>query len=127
MILLIESGSTKTAWRYITQLNESYESFYSAGINPYYQTLEEIKHAQAEALLKIEKFSPRFVYYFGTGITDETKKAIIEAVLRPVIGNAELLIQKKEHEHHTHNFSQKQKNDYHHRQKKTINQKHEIK
>jgi N-acetylglucosamine kinase-like BadF-type ATPase len=93
MILLIESGSTKTAWRYITQLNESYESFYSAGINPYYQTLKEIKHAQAEALLKIEKFSPRFVYYFGTGITDEAKKQIIEEVLRPSIGSAKLKVE----------------------------------
>jgi N-acetylglucosamine kinase-like BadF-type ATPase len=93
MILLIESGSTKTAWRYITQLNEAYESFYSAGINPYYQTRQEIQEAQAETLVKIEKFSLRFVYYFGTGITDEAKKQSIEGVLRPHIGSAKLHVE----------------------------------
>ncbi|WP_395768750.1 N-acetylglucosamine kinase [Aquirufa sp.] len=93
MILLIESGSTKTAWRYITQLNEAYESFYSAGINPYYQTRQAIQEAQAETLVKIEKFSLRFVYYFGTGITDEAKKQSIEEVLRPHIGSAKLHVE----------------------------------
>jgi glucosamine kinase len=93
MILIIESGSTKTAWRNITTLNEAYDSFNSLGINPYYQSAEEIQKAQAETLEKVKSLSLKFVYYFGTGITDETKKAIIEAVLRPVIGNAELLIQ----------------------------------
>jgi N-acetylglucosamine kinase-like BadF-type ATPase len=93
MILLIESGSTKTAWRYITQLNDAYESFYSAGINPYYQTVAEINQAQAEVLEKIKKIAPQFVYYFGTGITDDAKKQMLEEVLRPVIGSAQLLIE----------------------------------
>ena len=74
MILLIESGSTKTAWRYITQANEAFESFQSPGINPYYQTAEQICDAQQEVLQKIQGMTLRFVYYFGTGITDESKK-----------------------------------------------------
>jgi N-acetylglucosamine kinase-like BadF-type ATPase len=93
MILLIESGSTKTAWRYITQLNDAYESFSSSGINPYYQTVAEINQAQAEVLEKIKKIAPQFVYYFGTGITDDAKKQMLEEVLRPVIGSAQLLIE----------------------------------
>jgi glucosamine kinase len=90
MILLIESGSTKTAWRYITQANEAFESFQSAGINPYYQTTAEIREAQAEMLQKIRDMKLRFVYYFGTGITDESKKEMIRALLTPVIGEAQL-------------------------------------
>ncbi|MHA8075111.1 N-acetylglucosamine kinase [Aquirufa sp. TARAVU-A1A] len=90
MILLIESGSTKTAWRYITQANEAFESFQSAGINPYYQTTDEIREAQAEMLQKIRDMQLRFVYYFGTGITDESKKEMIRALLTPVIGEAQL-------------------------------------
>jgi N-acetylglucosamine kinase-like BadF-type ATPase len=90
MILLIESGSTKTAWRYITKANEPFKSLSSAGINPYYQTEDEIRHAQIEVLQKIQTYSIQYVYYFGTGITDESKKAIIEAVLRPFIGIAKL-------------------------------------
>lgn len=93
MILLIESGSTKTAWRYITQANEAFESFQSPGINPYYQTAEQICDAQYEVLQKIQGITLRFVYYFGTGITDESKKDVIREVLSPVIGNAELSIQ----------------------------------
>lgn len=92
MILLIESGSTKTAWRYITQLNEAYVSFVSPGINPYYQTTSEIQVAQTDVLEKINKLSPAYVYYFGSGITDEVKKQSIEEVLRPCIGTAKLSI-----------------------------------
>jgi N-acetylglucosamine kinase-like BadF-type ATPase len=90
MILLIESGSTKTDWRYITQANEAFESYQSAGINPYYQTTAEIREAQAEMLQKIRDMQLRFVYYFGTGITDESKKEMIRALLTPVIGEAQL-------------------------------------
>ena len=93
MILLIESGSTKTAWRYITQANEAFESFQSAGINPYYQTTDEIREAQADMLQKIRDMKLRFVYYFGTGITDDSKKDMIRALLTPVIGEAQLRVQ----------------------------------
>jgi N-acetylglucosamine kinase-like BadF-type ATPase len=93
MILLIESGSTKTAWRYITQSNEAFESFQSAGINPYYQTTDEIRKAQADMLQKIRDMKLRFVYYFGTGITDDSKKDMIRALLTPVIGEAQLRVQ----------------------------------
>jgi len=74
MILIIESGSTKTAWRNITQLNEAYDSFTSLGINPYYQSTQEIQKAQAETLEKVKSLHLKFVYYFGTGITDDSKK-----------------------------------------------------
>jgi hypothetical protein len=74
MILIIESGSTKTAWRNITTLNEAYDSFNSLGINPYYQSAEEIQKAQAKTLEKVKSLSLKYVYYFGTGITDGTKK-----------------------------------------------------
>ncbi|MEK6546767.1 MAG: N-acetylglucosamine kinase [Bacteroidota bacterium] len=93
MILIIESGSTKTAWRYITKTNEAFESYQSAGINPYYQSADEIQIAQADMLGKIKGMSLRFIYYFGTGITDESKKSIIETVLKPAIGGAQLSIQ----------------------------------
>lgn len=93
MILLIESGSTKTAWRYITQANEAFESFQSAGINPYYQTSDEIRKAQAGMLEKIREMKLCYVYYFGTGITDESKKDIIREVIGPFIGKASFSIQ----------------------------------
>lgn len=93
MILLIESGSTKTAWRYITKAHEAFESFQSAGINPYYQTAEEIRDAQRDTLSKIGGLTIKFVYYFGTGITDETKIKVMDEVLRPHIGEAQLSIQ----------------------------------
>ncbi len=93
MILIIESGSTKTAWRYIAHLNEAYESFTSLGINPYYQTEEEIVQAQSETLDQVKQLALQYVYYFGTGITDDSKKSCIESVLRPYIGNAALSVQ----------------------------------
>ena len=48
MLLLIESGSTKTEWRFIAKPDEPYDSFFSAGINPYYQSANEIIISQTE-------------------------------------------------------------------------------
>ena len=50
MILIVESGSTKTAWRLIKDPTSPYESFSSVGINPYYETSYEIVASQGKVL-----------------------------------------------------------------------------
>ncbi len=76
-ILIIESGSTKTEWRLISNPDTAFESFYSAGINPYYQSLAEICTAQESIFNKIEASGIKHIFYYGTGITDEEKKKVI--------------------------------------------------
>jgi glucosamine kinase len=80
-ILIIESGSTKTEWRLINDPNTAFESFFSAGINPYYQTLKEICTVQNSVLSKISPDEIEHIYYYGTGITGDDKKEIIRDFL----------------------------------------------
>jgi glucosamine kinase len=80
-ILIIESGSTKTEWRVISDPNTAFDSFFSAGINPYYQSLNQICDAQKSVLLNIPSEDIEYIYYYGTGITGDDKKEIIRNFL----------------------------------------------
>lgn len=83
MLLIVESGSTKTAWRLIKDPNAPYESFQSEGINPYYQTVDEINSAQSTVLEKFANLPIQAIYYYGTGITGEAQVEVIAAAFRP--------------------------------------------
>jgi N-acetylglucosamine kinase-like BadF-type ATPase len=92
MILLAESGSTKTDWRL---LNGSVTEIAvkTDGINPYFQGKEQI------TLLLKEQLEPHLVakevaqiYYYGTGITDNSKRHIISGALREVFKNVKEII-----------------------------------
>ena len=93
MILIVESGSTKTEWRYIANPNEAYESFYSDGINPYYQSADEITIAQKSILGELAKKTIQQVFYYGTGITDDAKRDIIRQAIKPFVGEAEITVE----------------------------------
>lgn len=93
MILIVESGSTKTEWRYITDPNQAYESFYSDGINPYYQSAAEITEAQRDTLAKLGQKSIQQVFYYGTGITDDSKREVIQHVLKSYVGEANISVE----------------------------------
>jgi N-acetylglucosamine kinase-like BadF-type ATPase len=83
MILIAESGSTKTDWRFIAE-NGHVSQAKTIGLNPYYQTASAISEELIKTLLpKIEETVTQ-VFYYGTGITNAEKAAIIEAAIRHV-------------------------------------------
>ncbi len=90
MILIVESGSTKTEWRFIAGPNQAYESFFSAGINPYYQSAEEIAADQQPTLEKLAQKHIQHVFYYGTGITDDSKREVVQQALQPFMGKANI-------------------------------------
>lgn len=79
--LIADSGSTKTDW--VIKNSEGEHSFQSAGINPFYQTAEEIipvleKEVVPNLLGTVEK-----VYFFGAGCADEkTSKPVFDALTK---------------------------------------------
>ena len=87
MILIVESGSTKTAWRLIKDPASAYESFSSPGINPYYQNTDEITAAQASVLAGFTGLPIQAIYYYGTGVTGEAQCEVIAAAFRPYFPN----------------------------------------
>lgn len=78
MILLIESGSTNTHWRIISNSTVKPLDFHSKGINPYYESATEIESHQKEVLTNISQLPIEDIYYYGTGITGEPQKELLK-------------------------------------------------
>ncbi len=78
MILIADSGSTKTDWR-ILDGQEKITQAKTVGINPYHQTEEEIARLLTEELLPQIAPEIQQVYFYGAGCTGE---AVIQQVKR---------------------------------------------
>lgn len=79
MILLAESGSTKTEWCLVDRDGIA-EHFLSDGINPFFQSRKEISRLVRLQLPQIffrAKFST--IFFYGAGCSSEEKKNIVKA------------------------------------------------
>jgi N-acetylglucosamine kinase-like BadF-type ATPase len=82
MILIADSGSTKTDWRILDQ-NEVITQTQTVGFNPYYQDAESIANELKAKLLPLCTKEVTQVFYYGTGVTNEEKAGVIkDAVLQ---------------------------------------------
>lgn len=91
MILIADSGSTKTDWRILDQ-NEVIVQTQTVGFNPYYQDADSIANELKINLLPLCKKEVTQVFYYGTGVTNEEKAGVIkEAILQvfPTCGHIE--------------------------------------
>ncbi|GGF35331.1 N-acetylglucosamine kinase [Echinicola rosea] len=91
MILIADSGSSKTDWRGIDR-DGNVSQFRGVGFNPYYQTPEEMAtELNDEFLLKLKE-EVVAIYYYGAGCsTPENKKGVATA-LGNLFGNATIKI-----------------------------------
>lgn len=95
MILIADSGSTKTDWRLIDE-NKQIHQFATQGINPYFHTSEQI------ALVLKSELIPQFesnilnlisnVFFYGAGCRVEDKKEIVEKALSQVFSKSTIEI-----------------------------------
>ena len=93
MILIADSGSTKTHWCLLAASGQKSE-FRMDGINPFYQTADAIKNSVSNQLLpqmgqllwagKITN-----VYFYGAGCTPE-KSPLVQMALKAVFKDAEV-------------------------------------
>lgn len=82
MILIADSGSTKTDWRILDQ-NVIVGQIQTVGFNPYYQDTDSIVNELITNLLPICKGEINQVFYYGTGVTNDEKAGVIkEAILK---------------------------------------------
>jgi glucosamine kinase len=93
MILLADSGSTKTDWRLINDLDEITQ-FTSSGLNPYFINPAEaagqvtgIRH-----LFEKENISDKLfrVFFYGAGCGTDENKTIIREILAAVFPKADI-------------------------------------
>lgn len=84
MILIADSGSTKTDWRLVT--GEEVRSYSTKGINPYHSSLEEMAGELQKLDFKGDECNILEVYFYGSGVANEEMKDILRRCLQKRIG-----------------------------------------
>jgi len=88
MILIVDSGSTKTDWRLIT--NNSVKAFSTIGLNPYFVTPGEIKEAIVESEMNVFFNEVKTIYFFGAGCSSTDNCKLIANSLSAVFINSKI-------------------------------------
>lgn len=88
MILIADSGSTKTDWRLVDD-NKKIHQLSTTGFNPYFQDTEDISKELRENLLPaISSALPGFtgndleIFFYGAGCSSEAKCAIVHKAIK---------------------------------------------
>jgi N-acetylglucosamine kinase-like BadF-type ATPase len=91
MILIADSGSSKTDWRLITPQGEI-QQFKGIGFNPNYQTLEDMSRGlQVDFLLELKDKVDQ-IYFYGAGCASENNKNQVKNALLTVFPNANVQV-----------------------------------
>jgi glucosamine kinase len=90
MILIAESGSTKTDWRMIAS-DGQISQCKTIGLNPYYQDLTSITVELTQNLLPHVRETVSSVFYYGTGVTHEEKAAVVRQAILAVFPSAQVV------------------------------------
>lgn len=80
MILIADSGSTKTEWRIVDGM-EAGKSYMSSGLNPYLVSGEDIDRLLIKELPEISGLKVSKIYFYGTGCNNAEKEDIIRKSL----------------------------------------------
>tara|TARA_B100000795_G_scaffold60130_2_gene40173 strand:+ start:5177 stop:6046 length:870 start_codon:yes stop_codon:yes gene_type:complete len=93
MILIADSGSTKSDWRLINSLGENLKDFSTMGFNPYFHSsdLVEAKLKQSTEAMEVA-LSVDHVFFYGAGCSSVTLNAIITEGLQRIFKNANVLV-----------------------------------
>lgn len=96
MILIADSGSTKTDWRLI-DAEKKIHQFGTQGINPYFQTREEVISVfekeipeNIRLLIRDQKVQ---IHFYGAGCSAEDKKQLVKDALAATFPIAEIFIE----------------------------------
>lgn len=80
MILIADSGSTKTEWRSLDK-NVQGRSHFSSGINPFFLSSDDIYNHLSEELKDIESRSFSRIFFYGTGCNGEARNNTVKQAL----------------------------------------------
>jgi len=88
MILIADSGATKTHWVLIDG-KSVVEEIYTPGFNPYYYDTDDFEQSLSEILSeKIKGHTVKHVYFYGSGVSSKTNKSIVENILNTLLPDA---------------------------------------
>jgi len=79
MILIADSGSTSTNW-VLVENGKSLQSLFTPGINPFYQTEEEISFEISKLLPNVRVDEIQAVYFYGAGCVADKIELVKRAI-----------------------------------------------
>jgi glucosamine kinase len=91
MILVADSGSTKTEWK-ILRDGKADESLFSAGINPYFVSADDIYFLLINELQSLSEQSFDRVYFYGTGCNSKSKDDVVRGAIARFCKAGEIFI-----------------------------------
>lgn len=92
MILIADSGSTKTAWRLIKSTGEIAE-ITTSGINPFFRNTDNIIEDLTVNLLSETGDDISNIWFYGTGIVNNEKADVIGKALKKLYSNAKITVE----------------------------------
>ena len=93
MILIADSGSTKTDWRLMEDGKEIGE-IKTKGFNPYYQQLEEmIVEIEQQLVPALKSMDIQKIHFYGAGCSTKERQQKIINALSPYFYNTEITVQ----------------------------------
>ena len=90
MILIADSGATKTDWRIIDSQG-GIQQAKTIGLSPYYQTSDSISAELTQNLLPFVKEEVSEIHFYGTGCAGEEPCAIVRRGLQAVFPSAQTI------------------------------------
>lgn len=92
MILIADSGGSKTDWRLI-QKDGSIKQASAPGFNPYYQPIEDLKKSVAEILLpQINENTVKKIFFYGAGVSSVKNQLAIKSTFLEFFPEAQIEI-----------------------------------
>lgn len=100
MILIADSGSTKTDWRLIDSQKNIYQ-YTTIGFNPYFQDSDTIAHEIRKNLLPLVRLQVMedidsddlFIYFYGAGCSYKQKCDILKMAIQEVFPKANIEVE----------------------------------
>jgi len=93
MILIADSGSTKTDWVLVDMEGQT-RRYETVGFNPYFVPAEEMREILDKFLVPfINNEGVKEVYYYGSGCSTKNKCFIVEEALERVFPNADMEVE----------------------------------
>lgn len=90
MILIADSGSTKTDWRLWNPDNNEVFAYSSAGLNPYFVNSKEIASVLNSTIPSHYIDSISHIYFYGSGCGSENSKKTVEIGIKTIYKNAHI-------------------------------------
>lgn len=88
MIAIVESGTTKTSWLFVDKNKNTFE-YKTLGMNPYYQTADDIYNSLTESLIPNLSFTTDVdaIYFYGAGCELQSQRDVVNNGIKRAFPN----------------------------------------